>query len=350
VDLHRKRSQVVALDPTGEVVLSRRIGNAPAEFWRRFGELEPEPVAVVFEPPPAGGWSADLLADAGIGAHMAPAGHQAIAAARITNDPVDAKPLAQLLGTNLLAEAWIAHPTPVPPAGWSAPAGLVGMRSWVQSQLHALLADLGIIPELTTRFGPAGRRWLAELGMPASARARLDAGLRLLHAITVEINHTDADLRACFAGDHRVRRLLPIPRHRAGDRGHRGRRGLGPPALPRTGAAVPWPGSPRGSAQRHPDPPRPQHQTGSRWRRWTLLEAATSAVHDPAAGPLHHPDRPARGPRSPGERWPGGCSPCAPTPCATTAAAVPTPPPRSPAAWSGALGGCHGLAVQRPPA
>ena len=27
VDLHRKRSHVVALDPTGEVVLSRRIGN-----------------------------------------------------------------------------------------------------------------------------------------------------------------------------------------------------------------------------------------------------------------------------------------------------------------------------------
>jgi hypothetical protein len=30
VDLHRKRSHVVALDPDGEVVLSRRIGNAPA--------------------------------------------------------------------------------------------------------------------------------------------------------------------------------------------------------------------------------------------------------------------------------------------------------------------------------
>jgi hypothetical protein len=41
VDLHRQRSQVVALDPTGEVVLSRRIGNAPVEFLRIFGELEP---------------------------------------------------------------------------------------------------------------------------------------------------------------------------------------------------------------------------------------------------------------------------------------------------------------------
>jgi hypothetical protein len=34
VDLHRKRSH-------GEVVVSRRIGNAPAEFLRVFGEHRP---------------------------------------------------------------------------------------------------------------------------------------------------------------------------------------------------------------------------------------------------------------------------------------------------------------------
>jgi hypothetical protein len=55
VDLHRKRSHVVALDPTGEVVLSRRIGNAPAEFLRIFGELQPQPLEVVFEA--TYGWS-----------------------------------------------------------------------------------------------------------------------------------------------------------------------------------------------------------------------------------------------------------------------------------------------------
>jgi hypothetical protein len=84
------------------------------------------------------------------------------------------------------------------------------MRSRVQSQRHALLADLGIIPELTTLFGPAGR-WLADLPLPRSARGRLDAGLRLIDAITVEVGRADTDLRTTFAGDDRVRRLLPIP-------------------------------------------------------------------------------------------------------------------------------------------
>jgi transposase len=213
VDLHRKRSHVVALDPAGQVMLSRRIGNAPAEFWRIFGELAPEPIEVVFEATYGWSWFADLLADAGIAAHMAhPLATKAISAARAKNDAVDAKTLAHLLRTNLLPEAWIA-----PPAAREARrlvrtrAGLVRMRSRIQSQLHALLADLGVIPELTTLFGPAGRRWLAELPMAASARGRLEAGLRLIDAITVEVGRADAELRAQFAGDPCIRRLLPIP-------------------------------------------------------------------------------------------------------------------------------------------
>ena len=134
VDLHRKRSHVVALDPAGEVVLSRRIGNAPAEFLRIFGELEPQPIEVVFEATYGWSWFADLLADAGIPAHMAhPLATKAISAARVKNDAVDAKTLAHLLRTNLLAEAWIA-----PPDAREARrlvrtrAGLVRMRSRVQ--------------------------------------------------------------------------------------------------------------------------------------------------------------------------------------------------------------------------
>jgi hypothetical protein len=122
VDLHRKRSQVVALDPAGGVVLSRRIGNAPAEFLRIFGELEPRPIEVAFEATDGWSWFADLLADAGIPAHMAhPLATKAISAARVKNDAVHAKTLAHLLRTNLLAEAWIAHRRPARPAGWSAP-------------------------------------------------------------------------------------------------------------------------------------------------------------------------------------------------------------------------------------
>jgi transposase len=355
VDLHRKRSHVVALDRTGEVVLSRRIGNAPAEFWRIFGELEPGPIEVVFEATYGWSWFADLLADAGIAAHMAhPLATKAISAARVKNDAVDAKTLAHLLRTNLLAEAWIA-----PPAAREARrlvrtrAGLVRMRSRVQSQLHALLADLGVIPELTTLFGPVGRRWLAELDLPVAARGRLDAGLRLIDAITVEVKHADADLRTQFAGDPRIRRLLPIP-------------GIGLVTAATVVAEVweigrfpaperlcSWAGLTPGSA---PATPIPAAATSpSRVRAgcagcWSRRPPPPSAIPTSAASPSRSPS--AAGPRSPGWHWPGGCSPCATTRYVTRVAVVPTPPPRgrSRQRGPGALGVCHGLAVQRPPA
>ena len=109
VDLHRKVSHVVALDTDGDVILSRRFGNERAAFQRVFGELEPEPIEVAFEATYGWSWFADLLADAGIPAHMAhPLATKAISSGRVKNDAVDAKTLAHLLRTNLLPEAWIA--------------------------------------------------------------------------------------------------------------------------------------------------------------------------------------------------------------------------------------------------
>jgi len=84
VDLHRKVSHVVALDEAGNVTLSRRLVNDPAEFRRVFGELEPEPIEVAFEATYGWGWFADLLADAGVAAHMAhPLATKAIGAGRV---------------------------------------------------------------------------------------------------------------------------------------------------------------------------------------------------------------------------------------------------------------------------
>jgi len=111
VDLHRKVSHVVALDEAGNVTLSRRLLNDPAEFRRVFGELEPEPIEVAFEATYGWGWFADLLADAGVAAHMAhPLATKAIGAGRVKNDAIDARTLAHLLRTNLLPEAPIAPP------------------------------------------------------------------------------------------------------------------------------------------------------------------------------------------------------------------------------------------------
>lgn len=102
VDLHRKRSVVTALAEDGTVMLSRRIPGRPEDFRRIFGELEPGSISVAFEATYGWFWFADLLADAGIEAHMAhPLATKAIAAGRVKNDSVDARTLAHLLRTHL---------------------------------------------------------------------------------------------------------------------------------------------------------------------------------------------------------------------------------------------------------
>src|SRR5215216_7291891 len=122
VDLHRKRSHVVALSPAGEVVLSRRIGNAPAEFWRLFGELEPQPIEVAFEATYGWSWFADLLADAGIAAHMAhPLATKAIAAARSRTTPSTPRPWPTCCAPICSLRPGSLRPQPGRPAGWSAP-------------------------------------------------------------------------------------------------------------------------------------------------------------------------------------------------------------------------------------
>jgi hypothetical protein len=184
VDLHRKRSHIVALDPAGEVVLSRRIGNAPTEFLRLFGELEPGPIEVAFGATYGWSWFADLLPPTPASPRTWPTRWRP-RRSRPPGSPTapsTPRPWRTCCGPTCSPEAWIA-----PPAAREerrlvrTRAGLVRMRSRVQSQLRALLADRGIIPELTTLFGPAGRQWLAELQLPATARRRLDTRRPLRH-------------------------------------------------------------------------------------------------------------------------------------------------------------------------
>jgi transposase len=72
---------------------------------RVFGELDHQPLEVAFEATFGWGWFADLLADAGIPAHMAhPLVTKAICSARVKNDSVDAKTLAHLLAAHRVGQ------------------------------------------------------------------------------------------------------------------------------------------------------------------------------------------------------------------------------------------------------
>jgi transposase len=284
VDLHRKTAHVVALDQEGDPILGRRVATRPDELLRVFGELDHQPLEVAFEATFGWGWFADLLADAGIPAHMAhPLATKAISSARVKNDSVDAKTLAHLLRTNLLPEAWIA-----PPEAREARrlarmrTSLVRIRSQLRCQIHAVLAEHGIHAEVSDVFGKAGRSLLDDLALPELSAARLGANLRLIDAVSEEVAEAERELRGLFRGDDRITRLTAIP-------------GVGlitaatvvtevwdVTRFPSADRLCSWAGltpSEHSSAEHT----RRGHisKQGSRWLRWVLVEAAARPQADP---------------------------------------------------------------------
>ena len=111
IDLHRKRSQVAALDESGELLFNRRVPTRADELFKAIGDAGEEPVEVVFEATFGWGWLADMLAEAGIPTHMAhPLATKAISSARVKNDSVDAKTLPTYCGRTCCPKpGWRRH-------------------------------------------------------------------------------------------------------------------------------------------------------------------------------------------------------------------------------------------------
>ena len=212
IDLHRKSSQLCALDEAGEQLLSRRVVNEPAALLAVLAEL-PEPPTVALEAGFGWEWLADLLEEQGLELHLAhPLRTRAIAAARVKTDAVDARTLAELLRGRLLPEAYVAPPELrelrqlLRQRVW-----LTQLRSALTNRVHALLAREGIQRRYRDLFRPGGRAFLAALALPAPTRARLEQLLRLLDGFECEIGALAAEIDARAETDPRVAVLTQLP-------------------------------------------------------------------------------------------------------------------------------------------
>jgi len=181
IDLHRKRSQIAALDEEGAELLSRRVVNEPEVLKAILAELGGE-LQVALEATYGWEWLADLLEQEGHELHLShPLRTKAIAAARVKTDAVDARTLAHLLRTDLLPEAYVA-PRELRDLRdlLRHRVVLTRMRSALKNRVHALLARQGIQNGHADLFGAGGRRFLAELALREPARRRLDSLLSLI--------------------------------------------------------------------------------------------------------------------------------------------------------------------------
>jgi transposase len=282
MDVHRKRSQIAIVDEAGVQQRNRNVLNDPAQLVPILGALAPG-TPVAFEAAYGWGWLVDLLEELELEPHLVhPSRCKAIASARLKDDKVDARTLAQLLRADLLPEAWIA-PQQVRDlrALLRHRASLVRLSTAAKNRIHAVLADRGI-QQQTGLWTGIGRVWLAELPLPPTPRAIVEDYLALLDGLAEPIARLERQIAALARPDPRVQALMVLPgvgrltaMTLVAEIGDIGR-------FPTARKLCAWAGLT--PAVRNSDRKvRHGHITkqGSPWVRWILQEAAQTAKRSP---------------------------------------------------------------------
>ena len=197
MDVHRKRSQIAVVDAAGDEQRNRNVPNDPVKLVAILGVLPPG-TPVAFEA--VYGW------------HLVhPSRCKAIASARLKNDKVDARTLAQLLRADLLPEAWIAPPEIRDlRALLRHRASLVRLATGLKNRVHAVLADRGISPP-SSLWATPGRAWLAALELPPTPRAIIEDCCGVLDALARPIARLEGEIAALAKPDPRVQASWPCP-------------------------------------------------------------------------------------------------------------------------------------------
>ena len=136
---------------------------------------------------------------------------KAIASAKITSGKVDARILAHLLRSNLVAESY------VPPKHLRQirtlirhRVAIVKIRTMVKNEVHALIDQHGFECPHSDMFGKGGIEWLRTLQLPALDRLILDNHLTHLESLNQQTDRVDEEIHNEAVEDEDVRILLSL--------------------------------------------------------------------------------------------------------------------------------------------
>jgi transposase len=136
---------------------------------------------------------------------------KAIASAKIKSDKVDARILAHLLRSNLIAESYV----PVKPlrelrALIRHRVAIVKIRTMVKNQIHAIVDKHGLSCNYSDMFGKGGMEWLRSLELPSLDDLILNNHLTHLESLNQQTNRVDEEIRNKACEDEDVRLLLSL--------------------------------------------------------------------------------------------------------------------------------------------
>ena len=137
---------------------------------------------------------------------------KAIASAKVKTDKVDARILAHLLRTDLVAESY------VPPkqireirALIRHRLSLMRMRTMVKNKVHALTDKYGYRCEFSDMFGVSGLKWLRSVEITSLDLLILENHLSHIESINLQMDKADEAIKLRAVEDEDVRLLLSLP-------------------------------------------------------------------------------------------------------------------------------------------
>jgi transposase len=211
VDLHKKTCYVTVEDPAGKVKKQKEISTDTDEVRRFFKKYAGAKVAVESTM----NWVPFYENLESLGCQVVlsnPPMTKAIAAARIKNDKVDSKVLADLLRTDFLPTAYI-QPREIRDLKELIRQRIlfVEMRTRVKNRIHSVLFKNNLKHEFSNLYGSSGLRWLRDLELREVYRRELDWCLEALDSLSALIKEMEEAIEKEAKLDFDCRLLMTIP-------------------------------------------------------------------------------------------------------------------------------------------
>ena len=202
----------VAIAEAGEVRSAGRISTKPEELELFAGSLAPtDRVALEVT---GNAWAIKRIIEPHVAEVIVVSPNDiGIRGARAKTDRLDARTLARLLAAGELEGVWMPdRETQVMRRRLGRRTQLVRSRARAKNEIHATLMRclVGRAP-FREPFGPKGRRWLAELDLPAEERESVDAALRQIDFLDSEIEAVERLIAAEALRSAEIKRLMTVP-------------------------------------------------------------------------------------------------------------------------------------------
>jgi transposase len=201
---------IVRKNGAGEKLGSVRVANDVLAIASVMADAGPDP-EVVIEATYGWYWIVDWLQEQGATVHLASPSGLNWGQRRVKNDERDATDLVDMLRLGRLPEAWIA-----PPATRELRelvryrAKLVGLRSGLKAQVHAVLAKEGVLVSVADLFGVAGNQQLDRLELAPVYRVRVESLRELIAVHDREVEMLEREITSRLRGHDGYRAIQAI--------------------------------------------------------------------------------------------------------------------------------------------